>query len=145
MALYPTMARGVKRKRRDHDESRRQNPGSSPHVSPVHRDLLQQCFPKVQTLRAHAISKLPGSSRLRRKKIASLGQRNGCGEAESTLAQVLDTALVCSSDGSPGDDGSTYQQFLSFSQQADDSYVSLSDGESASVEAQSEVCWRYAL
>ncbi|KAM4059685.1 telomerase ribonucleoprotein complex - RNA binding domain-containing protein [Hirsutella rhossiliensis] len=133
------MTRGVKRKRGEHDSVDRQLLGSSAHVPPVHRDLLQQCYPKVRTLRDHAISKLPGGSRLRRRKIASLGSGKDCSDAEMTLAHVLDTTLICSSESPPRSDGSAYQQFLSFSQQGDESYVSLSDGIAASTEAQSEI------
>ncbi|KAF4510782.1 hypothetical protein G6O67_002648 [Ophiocordyceps sinensis] len=132
------MARGVKRKREENGPSDRKRPGSA-HVSPVRRDLLQQYYPKVQTLRDHVISKLPGSSRLRRKKIASLGGRKDRDTVESTLAHVLDTTLVCSSESPPSTGESAFQQFLSFSQQGDESYVSLSDGVSASTEAQSEI------
>lgn len=138
------MARGVKRKREENGPSDRKRPGSA-HVSPVRRDLLQQYYPKVQTLRDHVISKLPGSSRLRRKKIASLGGRKDRDTVESTLAHVLDTTLVCSSESPPSTGESAFQQFLSFSQQGDESYVSLSDGVSASTEAQSEVCCCHTL
>lgn len=137
------MTKGVKRKRGEHDASNQGRLGSSPRLSPVHRDLLQQCYPTVQTLRNHVISKLPGSSRLRRKKIASLGSRKGCSEAESNLAHFIDTTLICYSESSPSSDPSAYQQFLSFSQQEDESYISLSDG--APNEAQSEVCCCHAL
>ncbi|KND89489.1 Telomerase reverse transcriptase [Tolypocladium ophioglossoides CBS 100239] len=134
------MARGVKRKRSSDDASSRQCLGTSRRDSPVNRDLLQQVYPIVQTLRDYVLCKLPSSSRLRRKKIATLGQRKDVSEVGSSLARVLDTTLVCSSEQKPKSDDAVYQQYLSFSQRADESYVTLSDGISASADVQSEVC-----
>lgn len=135
-----TMARGVKRKRSDDDASDRQCLGTRRRDSPVNRDLLQQAYRVVQTLRDYVLCKLPSSSRLRRKKIASLGQRQDASEVESSLARVLDTTLVCSSELEPKGDDGVYKQYLSFSQRGDESYVTLSDGTSASADVQSEVC-----
>ncbi|POR39451.1 Telomerase reverse transcriptase [Tolypocladium paradoxum] len=134
------MTRGIKRKRSDDDASDRQCLGTWRRDSPVNRDLLQHVYPIVQTLRDYVLCKLPSSSRLRRKKIASLGQRQDASEVESSLARVLDTTLVCLSEQKPKSDDGVYQRYLSFSQRGDESYVTLSDGISASADVQSEVC-----
>ncbi|PHH87077.1 hypothetical protein CDD83_9338 [Cordyceps sp. RAO-2017] len=133
------MARGAKRKRKAQAAADERRPVPTPHLAPVRRDLLQLYYPRVQTLRDHVVCKLPATSRLRRKKIVELGVRPDCSEAEKKLAHALDGTLVCSSDCLPDHDAGIYQQFLSFSQRGDDSYVSLSDGLSASIEAQCEI------
>ncbi|PFH59674.1 hypothetical protein XA68_12026 [Ophiocordyceps unilateralis] len=133
------MSRGVKRKRKHRDAPTKPCEAQSPRLTPVQRDLLQQQYPTVQTLRAYLISKLPSSSRLRRKKITLLGVRNGCREIETDLARVLDSTLICSPTCPSVPDDGVFQQFLSFSQKADDSNMSLSDGLPAFIEAQSEI------
>ena len=134
------MGRGSKRKHSDADASDGSRLATSRRDSPVNRDLLQQAYPIVQTLRDYLLRKLPSSSRLRRKKIASLCQRQDGSELESSLAHVLDTTLVCSPEQKPKSDEGVYQRYLSFSQRGDESYVTLSDGISASTDVQSEVC-----
>lgn len=115
---------------------------SSPDI-PVKRDLLEQCYLRVQTLRQYLLAKLPGSSRLRRKKIASIGQGESCPDLEARLARLLDTTLVCTSK-----EGETqqveaketrWQQWLSFSQKGDESYVTLSGGPDEPFFSQSEI------
>ncbi|RCI15533.1 hypothetical protein L249_3433 [Ophiocordyceps polyrhachis-furcata BCC 54312] len=140
------MSRGVKRKRKHREATGGTYVAPSTRLAPVQRDLLQQQFPTVQSLRAHLICKLPISSRLRRKKIALLGVRNGCREIEADLARVLDSVLVCSPTISRVPDDGVYQQFLSFSQRTDDSNVSLSKGLSDASQVQADivdfVVWR---
>lgn len=133
------MTRGTKRKRRDGDASSHGNLQPPNQASPVRRDLLEQCYSNVATLREHCLSKLPSSSRLRRKKIASLGQHDSNSEIESRLARLLDTALVCSHQPHDAAQDTRWEQWLSFSQKGDESYVTLSDGLSASIYSQSEV------
>ncbi|PNY25820.1 Telomerase reverse transcriptase, partial [Tolypocladium capitatum] len=134
-----TMAGAVKRKRSDDDAPGRRCLGASRRDSPVNRDLLRHVYPVVRPLRDYVLCKLPSSSRLRRKKIASLGRRQDAGEVERSLARVLDTTLVCSSEQEPNRDDGVYQQYLSFSQRGDESHVTLSDGISASADVQSEI------
>lgn len=112
--------------------------------SPVQRNLLEQYFRHVGTLREHALSQLPDTSRIRRKKIASLGLQDGSSDVEKRLAHLLDTTLVCA-DEKPllkqdGPRDITWQQWLSFSQRGDESYVTISDGIASSLASQSEVC-----
>jgi hypothetical protein len=107
---------------------------------PVKRDLLDNCYSQVQTLRQCLLSKLPGSSRLRRKKIALLGQAQPCSESEAEVVKLLDTALVCTreQDAIANASDTRWQQWLSFSQKGDESYVTISDAQEAE-SSQSEV------
>jgi telomerase reverse transcriptase len=112
---------------------------------PISHVLLNQFYPKLQTLRAYLLSKLPSSSRLRRKKIASISQSGEpCGrpqaDFERHLCRILDTTLVGTfEDTTPQLDEKRWEQFISFSQRGDESYVTLSDGIAAAAFAQSEV------
>ena len=112
--------------------------------TPVSRDLLQYYYHGVTNLRQYLLESLPSRSRLRRKKIASIGVNNKTWtEAEGLVAHLLDTALVCSSRSSvQREEGSKvrWQQWLNFSQQGDESHVTISGDPSASIYSQSEVC-----
>ncbi|KYK55586.1 telomerase reverse transcriptase [Drechmeria coniospora] len=140
------MDRDVKRKRSRRDASGTCHGQSSDFELPVRRDLLSQCYGTVQTLRDYILCKLPRSSRLRRKKISSL--RNG-NEFETNIGRFLDTSLVCICDQrqQPEVEVPVYEQFLSFSQRGDESYVTLSDGIPAATGVQAEivdfVVWRF--
>lgn len=110
--------------------------------------LLGRVYPNVQTLRAYLISKLPSSSRLRRKKLTSLGSQNAIdpspdNEIKTRLCHLLDTTLVTSGndgDSFPADERKArWQKWVSFSQNADESHVTLSDGHSSPFYSQSEV------
>lgn len=136
------MPRGKKRKRSTNDASANQSPASSKHYTPVKKDILQQHYPLVCTLREYVLSELPDSSRIRRKKIAALGSGADASEVESQLARVLDTALVGTGPSTPKTDpgASTWEQWVSFSQKGDESYVTISKGIASSFGKQSEVC-----
>lgn len=107
---------------------------------PVKRDLLQQCYAQVFTLRDYLLAKLPTASRLRRKKIASISD-GGSSDIETKVAKLLDHALVCSTQ--PPDAESReirWQQWLGFSQQAgDESYVTISGTPEAASHCQTGV------
>lgn len=136
------MSRGKKRKRGANDASPNQGSASSKHYTPVKKDILQQHYPLVCTLREYVLSELPGTSRIRRKKIATLGPGPDASEAETQLAHVLDTALVGTARSIPKSDSgaSTWEQWVSFSQKGDESYVTISKGIASSFGKQSEVC-----
>ncbi|CAI6095587.1 unnamed protein product [Clonostachys chloroleuca] len=107
----------------------------------VTQKLLEHCFPNVQTLRQHLLSQLPSASRLRRKKITALTARDASSELEGRVAALLDTALVCSrlpqAQKSEASD-IRWEQWKSFSQKGDESYVSISDTRSAK-QSQNEI------
>ncbi|KAI6785680.1 uncharacterized protein J7T54_006014 [Emericellopsis cladophorae] len=70
------MAIGTKRKRGPDGSTN----NTAKSECPVKKDLLVQCYNRVQTLRQYLQAKLPSSSRLRRKKVANIG----LGEEEPT-------------------------------------------------------------
>ncbi|KAF4948179.1 hypothetical protein FSARC_13818 [Fusarium sarcochroum] len=107
--------------------------------TPVRRDLLERCYAKVTTLREYVLCKLPQGSRLRRKKVASIGEGNEIGDSEKKLSRLLDTSLVCFADQPRDSDDTRWEQWLVFSQREDESYVSLSDGIAGSIYSQSEI------
>ncbi|KAL6357993.1 hypothetical protein LRP88_08172 [Fusarium phalaenopsidis] len=82
---------------------------------------------------------LPRGSRLRRKKVASIGQGDNIGEVESQLSRLLDSSLVCFRDQARDSDDTRWEQWLVFSQKEDESYVSISDGIAGSMYSQSEI------
>ena len=107
--------------------------------------ILDQFYPKLQTLRSYLLGSLPGSSRLRRKKIASIGRpgqsrSNVSEEVESLLCRTLDSVLVGTFEDKAAHPRERWEQFTAFSQRGDESYVSLSDGLTRAEFSQSEVC-----
>ncbi|EMT62127.1 hypothetical protein FOC4_g10015208 [Fusarium odoratissimum] len=112
----------------------------------VRRDLLERHYGRVTSLREYVLSQLPHGSRLRRKKVASIGDANDAGEIEKTLSRLLDTSLVCFVHQEADNDDTRWEQWLAFSQREDESYVSLSDGIAGSIFSQNEivdfVVWR---
>ncbi|KAH8884463.1 hypothetical protein GQ53DRAFT_697644, partial [Thozetella sp. PMI_491] len=99
-----------KRSRNDLDEqdrpeggpshrAKRAREGRTQRADSVSHGVLAQYYPGIQTLRDYVLSKLPSSSRLRRKKIAAVGRTADLSEgppAESRLAlgRLLDTTIV---------------------------------------------------
>ncbi|KAF7562172.1 hypothetical protein G7046_g1967 [Stylonectria norvegica] len=136
------MAKKSKRKGNLDDASQCKKQKRPSSEKPVRRDLLETCYSRVTTLREHVLSKLPSSSRLRRKKITSLGQGEDIGEVEARLVRLLDTSLICIGESRPQQDNldTRWEQWLSFSQKGDESYVTISDGIAGSIYSQSE--WR---
>lgn len=104
----------------------------------MRRDLLQRLYPHCLTLRQYVLANLPQSSKIRRRKIQLLGQDENCSELEKQLCQLLDASLVCYRRLEERAAESRWEQWLSFSQKADDSNVTLSGGSSEF--SQSEVC-----
>ncbi|KHN99861.1 telomerase reverse transcriptase [Metarhizium album ARSEF 1941] len=134
------MTAGRKRRRHERDAS---SPDDDVVVRDglVRRDLLRHAYATVLTLREYALFKLPSSSRLRRKKISSLGQGNCADEheLEAVVAKFLDSTLICSSDTLLQTDNTSYEQWLAFSQKGDDSHITISGGISECEGTQSEL------
>lgn len=110
--------------------------------------LLAQYYPEIQTLRQYALSELPSSSRIRRKKIGSVGlghlsPNETPTEDELVLGELLDTTIVARRQRPEVDHGHRWLQWIGFSQKGDESYVTLSDGLKWSIYSQSEVRGRY--
>ncbi|TWU77862.1 hypothetical protein ED733_003460 [Metarhizium rileyi] len=132
------MAASRKRRRPERDASSSDSHAIVRH-GPVRRDLLQHTYAVVLSLREYALLKLPSSSRLRRKKINSLGKGKSPSELETTISNFLDSTLICDSNAISQTDDTTYTQWLSFSQKGDDSYVTISGSTSESENTQSEL------
>ncbi|KAF4455059.1 telomerase reverse transcriptase [Fusarium austroafricanum] len=107
--------------------------------TPVRRDLLERCYDKVTSLREYVLSQLPQGSRLRRKKVASIGKGDDIDETERCLSRLLDTSLVCYAGQGDDSDDTRWEQWLAFSQKEDESYVSLSEGIAGSIFSQNEI------
>lgn len=135
-----------KRRRTRHgiegDQKRQKISGNTNGKDPVVKQaLLAQYYPKVFSLREYLLSKLPTTSKIRRKKISKLGRHHdlGNGEHQSSLAQFLDQTLigVLKDDGVPREE--RVQQWSSFSQRADILDSNFGDLSGAGVFSQSEV------
>jgi telomerase reverse transcriptase len=112
----------------------------------VKHALLAQYYPETRTLRDYVLAKLPSSSKIRWKKIASLGvpvQGTGDGltEQELTLGRFLDATLIGGSHngGEFSQIDDRWEKWVSYSQRGDESYVTLSDGLAGALFSQSEV------
>ena len=133
------MTAARKRRRYERDASNSHKLDLTVCDGPVKRDLLQQTYAVVSTLREYALLSLPSNSRLRRKKISSLGRVNPATELETNISNFLDSTLICDVKSSSKADSTTYTQWLSFSQNGDESHVTISGGISDSKSTQSEV------
>lgn len=112
--------------------------------------LLALYFARVQTLRAHLLSRLPASSRIRRKRLGSVGLTADPSPVEQRLCRLLDSALVACSGVSGGDTPSSsglpstddrQQQRLAYAEhrKADESHVTIADAQEGPFSPQSEV------
>jgi hypothetical protein len=114
------------------------------HAGAAGHRLLSQLYPNLQTLREYVLAKLPASSRLRRKKITSVGLQDHAGgktvtEAELAVARLLDCTLVGHGGQPDATPDKRWEQWTSFSQKGDESYVTLADGSAGGTYSQSEV------
>ncbi|KAI6350784.1 hypothetical protein MCOR25_010392 [Pyricularia grisea] len=116
-----------------------------PRPAEVTHLVLSQYFPCLQTLREHLLSSLPSSSRIRRRKIAAIGDRvdGKDGAADKTLeaavAHLLDSTIVAASEERAAPSDGRWEQWANFSQRGDESYVTLSDGVTKALFCQSEI------
>jgi telomerase reverse transcriptase len=112
----------------------------------VKHALLAQFYSEVQTLRQYALSRLPASSRIRRRKIASVGLGKPPSDQPHTddelaLGALLDSTVVARRHHRDGEAGleHRWEQYVAFSQKSDESNVTLSDGLKGSMYSQAEV------
>jgi len=103
----------------------------------VKQALLAQFYPQVLSLREFLISKLPPSSKIRRKKILSVGKKRES-ETDQKLSKFLDQTLVGVSKHKGVSQEERLQQWTTFSQRADDS-VSFANTTGVGIFSQSEV------
>ncbi|KAI0200114.1 hypothetical protein F4808DRAFT_178489 [Astrocystis sublimbata] len=146
------MARPRKRKRHitaldeasTHLQPSKQEDGStiSPNAvqSRAQHPILSQFYPQIQNLREYVLSKLPPSSRIRRRKVSAVGNASKSpdtplSDLEQTLGALLDTTLV----GLPkptAQDDRRRDEWEHFSQRGDELYVTISNGEARFAESQ---------
>ena len=123
----------------------------------IKQDLLTLYYPCVKSLRSYLLSRLPASSRIRRKRLASFGKNAIIPEGgqaqpqdalEELLTRTLDTTLVAYTDTPLSNEdveacrGPDLQQLrVTFSQskKADESNVTISDAPSGPFSLQAEV------
>ncbi|KAK8055527.1 hypothetical protein PG993_000754 [Apiospora rasikravindrae] len=111
---------------------------------PVEHVVLDQYYPQLLTLRDYVLLKLPATSRIRRRKIASTGSSAAASNGEITdieraVGQVLDTTLVGVAQQTKCIPDKRFEQWETFSQRGDESYVTLSDGLTGARFSQSEI------
>ena len=117
----------------------------------ISHPLLSQLYPHIQTLRHYVLASLPASSRLRRKKIASVGiqseaSANAVTEVELAVARLLDTTVVAyTALPDKAQQHDRWQKWNSFSQKGDESYVTLSDGFTDAAFCQTEVSFMLVI
>lgn len=121
-------------------------PSSRRACDTVRHTLLSRLYPHLSTLREYVLTKLPPSSRLRRKKIASVGRQDvgpensrPCSDIEVAVGRLLDTTLVGFYDTPPAKSDNRWEQWANFSQRGDESYVTLADGSAGALFSQREV------
>jgi telomerase reverse transcriptase len=136
------MAGKRKRSRTNHrvdgDHEGRKVVDHSNGIDAVVKDaLLAQFYPRVISLREFLISKLPPSSKIRRKKILSVGKKTDS-ETDLKLSKLLDQTLVGVSKHKGVSQEERWQQWTTFSQKADDS-VSFANHSGVGIFSQSEV------
>ncbi|KAK4681468.1 Telomerase reverse transcriptase [Podospora pseudoanserina] len=127
--------------------AKRQRTGHEPRDAVVKHALLSQYYSETRTLRQYALSKLPTSSRIRRKKIATVGLsgssvQKSSTEEETILGELLDTTLVAwRHDATARKNSYRWEKWIAFSQKGkgDESYVTLSDGLRRSMYSQSDI------
>lgn len=106
----------------------------------VRQALLAQFYPEVWTLREYLLSRLPTSSKIRRKKIISVGHDKGRGVSDDReLASFLDRTLIGITASNDRRTENRWQHWASFSQRADDSASTLINLNSSGRYSQSEV------
>jgi hypothetical protein len=91
--------------------------------------VLAQYYPRVVSLREYLLSKLPTTSKIRRKKIQTVGRNIGGESCEryQVLAEVLDSTLVGVLRDGESSREERWQQWTSFSQKADISVSTLAN------------------
>jgi telomerase reverse transcriptase len=142
--LSPTMAGKRKRTRQNHasdgDQKRQKIPNSAQSSGNskdpvIKQTLLAQYYPQVLTLREYLLQRLPNTSKIRKKKILSIGRDPSEQELSAFLDQTLIGASVCTEVSRE----ERWHQWTTFSQRADESASTLINLSSPGVFSQSEV------
>ena len=118
--------------------------GHAPQGAVFRHALLARYYSDIQTLRQYVLSSLPASSRVRRRKIASVGAAGRASERpltedELALGELLDSTVVARRCHAEDRQDHRWEQWVAFSQKGDESSATLSDGLKGSIYSQSEV------
>lgn len=113
--------------------------GFNTKESIVKHALLLQYYPKVSSLREYLLSSLPSASKIRRRKISSVGCRAQDKESDRKLARFLNETLIGVNQNGEFSRDEKRKQLTSFSLKPDDS-TSFANLSTAGVYSQSEVC-----
>ena len=124
----------------DHDQKRQKiskpSPGTGNSKDPIIKQtLLSRYYPQVLTLREYLFQRLPNTSKIRRKKILSVGRD----PSEEGLSAFIDSTLVGVSVCTQASQKERWQQWTTFSQRADESASTFINLSSPGVFSQSEV------
>lgn len=116
----------------------------------VKHAVLNQYFIQLLTLRDYVLQELPTTSRIRRKRIASVGLVQSpeieVSDIERSVGELLDSTLVgLTGQAKPAPDSSRLEKWASFTQKGDESYVTLSDGLAGAAYSQSDVGFQMAF
>jgi hypothetical protein len=117
------------------------NGGSQDPV--VKNAVLAQYYLRVLSLREYLLSKLPPTSKIRRKKIFTFGRKAGqeTSGPDQSLANALDQILIGVSRDSQSSQEERWRQWASFSHRAADTSAStLANLSGIGLFSQSEVC-----
>lgn len=107
----------------------------------VKQAVLATYFPKVCTLREYLVSKLPPRSKIRRKKILSVGHqpKPGCEEEQACLAKFMDKTLIGVLQNADITQTERTQQWAAVSQREETSVSGFADCTGVGTFSQSEV------
>ncbi|KAI1132094.1 hypothetical protein F5Y10DRAFT_17018 [Nemania abortiva] len=152
------MTRPRKRKRRDSADdittdnrsyTKKKKKKDDSHLvgSRVQHAVLSHYYPQVQSLRDYVIAQLPSSSRVRRRKISTVGvvsksPNSPLSDVERSLGALLDTTLIGIPKTTTVEGSARIDGWKTFSQRGDESYVTLSNGVTGFVESQALVSER---
>ena len=102
--------------------------------------VLAQYYPEVFSLREYLLSRLPASSKIRRKKISSVGKNPQLSKEEDELAGLLDQTLVGVSKYKEISQEERLQQWSTFSQRVETSDSNIGNTNTVGKFSQLEVC-----
>ncbi|KUI62081.1 Telomerase reverse transcriptase [Cytospora mali] len=133
-------------------QPKREANGNMQFSDVVKHALLVQYYPEVQTLRQYVLDKLPPTSKIRRKKIAAVGNtepdaaqgsKGNPKDSQAVLTELLDTTFIGThflpKDVAKAQSDSHFQQWIDYSQKGDDSHVTISGGVASAIHFQSEI------
>ncbi|RFU33620.1 hypothetical protein B7463_g2724, partial [Scytalidium lignicola] len=123
------------------EKCQRIGPGSAPKDPLVKQAVLAIYYPKVCTLREYLISKLPPGSKIRRKKILSIGRQSKAGSEEehAYLASFMDRCLVGVLQNADVSETERLKQWATFSQRGENSVSGFADYSGATSFSQPEI------